>query len=332
MLTSSRLTEGQSSAVTSTGLASAHHLGRVYFVIGVGIVAVSLAAIFIRFAQAEGMSSLLIAAGRLTLSALILTPFALRRHLPDLRAMRGADYLLAAASGLLLAVHFVTWIASLEYTSVLISVVFVSTSPLWVAMLEFIFLRSRLKPPVVFGLLVAVMGGALIGAAGDATGGAGSDPALGAGLALLGAIAIAIYLVVGRKLRARLPLLPYIWLVYGCAALFTILMVMMSRTPIIGYSASSYSWIVLLALVPQLIGHTSFNYALRYLSATYISIAAQLEPIGSAFAAFLVFGEIPLPLQIAGSAAIIVGVALATFGQSRAGTNVSQRRAREKPR
>jgi len=176
------------------------------------------------------------------------------------------------------------------------------------------------------------MGGALIGAAGGDAGGAGSDPALGAGLALVGAIAIAIYLVVGRKLRARLPLLPYIWLVYGCAALFTILMVLLSRTPIAGYSTSSYFWIVLLALVPQLIGHTSFNYALRYLSATYISIAAQLEPIGSAFVAFLVFGEIPLPLQMVGSAAIIVGVALATLGQSRAGSKAGQPRAREKPR
>jgi drug/metabolite transporter (DMT)-like permease len=332
MLTSARLTKDDHAAMAPTAFAPAYHPGRVYFVMGAGIVAVSLAAIFIRFAQAEGMPSLLIAAGRLTLSALILTPFTLRRHLPDLRAMRGGDYLLAAASGLLLAVHFVTWIASLEYTSVLISVVFVSTSPLWVALLEFVFLRARLKPPVVFGLLIAVMGGALIGAAGGDAGGAGSDPALGAGLALVGAIAIAIYLVVGRKLRARLPLLPYIWLVYGCAALFTILMVLLSRTPIAGYSTSSYFWIVLLALVPQLIGHTSFNYALRYLSATYISIAAQLEPIGSAFVAFLVFGEIPLPLQMVGSAAIIVGVALATFGQSRAGSKAGQPRAREKPR
>ncbi len=107
---------------------------RVYVVLAIGVLAASMAAIFIRFAQNEGLPSLLIAAGRLTLSALLLTPFALRKHLPEIKALSGIDLLMAGASGLLLALHFATWIASLEYTTVLVSVVFVATSPLWVAL------------------------------------------------------------------------------------------------------------------------------------------------------------------------------------------------------
>jgi drug/metabolite transporter (DMT)-like permease len=288
---------------------------RVYLILAIGVLAASMAAIFIRYAQADGLPSIFIAAGRLTLSALFLTPFALRSHRADIAGLRRADLLLAGASGLLLAIHFATWITSLEYTSVLISVVFVATSPLWVALLEFIFLHVHLKPIVVVGLLIAVAGGVLIGISGGGDADAGSNPLLGSALALAGAVALALYLVIGRRLRAKLPLLPYIWLVYGCAALFLILLVIITRTPITGYPASGYFMILLLALVPQLIGHTSFNYALRYVPATFVSIATQMEPIGSAIIALIVLQEVPTEGQILGSAAIIAGVALASLGQ-----------------
>jgi drug/metabolite transporter (DMT)-like permease len=288
---------------------------RVYIVLAIGVLAASMAAIFIRHAQGEGLPSLLIAAGRLTLSALLLTPFALRLHLPEIKGLSRIDLLMASASGLLLALHFATWIASLEYTTVLVSVVFVATSPLWVALLEFVFLRVRLRQLVIVGLLVAVAGGVIIGISGDGTADQGSNPLLGSALALAGAVALALYLVIGRRLRVKLPLLPYIWLVYGCAAIFLILMVVASGTPVTGFPTSGYLMIVLLALFPQLIGHTSFNYALRYVPATFVSIATQMEPVASAIAAFLVLREVPTSGQIFGSAAIILGVALATLGQ-----------------
>jgi len=288
---------------------------RVYLVLVAGIAAVSFAAIFIRYAMNEGIPSAAIAAGRLTISALILTPLALRGHADVLRALTRADLLLAAISGFILAVHFATWIASLEYTSVLISVVFVGTGPLWVALLEVVFLRARLARLVVIGLLIAFAGGMVIGLAGGAESAFSGDTIMGGLLALAGAVAIAVYLVIGRKLRGKLPLVPYIWLVYGFAAIFLLLLVFVTGTPLTGYSAQGYLWIVLLALVPQLIGHSSFNYALKFVSATYISISTQMEPIGSAIAAFLLFNETPTTTQIYGSAAILVGVFLATIGQ-----------------
>jgi drug/metabolite transporter (DMT)-like permease len=289
---------------------------RVYLVLLAGLMAVSMGAVFARLAQDAGIPSLAIAAGRLTLAALLLTPFAVGRYRPLLRALIRRDLALAAGAGLFLAIHFATWISSLEYTSVLISVVFVSTGPLWVALLEVVFLRARLNRLIVLGLGVAVSGGLAIAAAGNSTD-AGSSPALGAGLALAGAVAFACYLVIGRSLRAKLPLLPYIWLVYSAAALFLIAFVIVTRTPVAGYPAEGYLWIVLMALFPQLIGHTSFNFALRYLSATYVSLAAQLEPIGSGIAALIAFRELPTPGQLLGSALIVAGVALATYGQAR---------------
>ena len=291
---------------------------RLYLIVLAGVAAVSFAAIFIRFAQAEGLPSPVIAAGRLTIAALLITPVALRSHRDALRTLDKRDLLLAAASGLILAVHFATWIASLEYTSVLISVVFVTTSPLWVALLEVTFLRARLGRLVVGGLLIALAGGILIGLSGGTESASALDEGslFGGLLALAGAVAIAIYLVIGRKLRGKLPLTPYIWLVYSFAALFLLALVILSGTPLTGYGAGGYLWIVLLALIPQLIGHTTFNYALRFVPATFVGIMTQMEPIGSAIAAFILFRETPLPLQIVGSAAILVGVALATLGQS----------------
>jgi drug/metabolite transporter (DMT)-like permease len=121
--------------------------------------AVAAAAIFIRYAQADGMPSLVIAAGRLTIAALVLTPFALARHLPAVRALNRRDLALAVVSGFFLAIHFAAWVSSLEYASVLISVVVVTSNSLFVVLLEVIFLRARPARLVIVGLVLAIVGG-----------------------------------------------------------------------------------------------------------------------------------------------------------------------------
>lgn len=292
----------------------------VYLFLLAGIAATSLAAIFIRFAQSEGVPSLVIAAGRLGISALILTPFVLRAHLPDLRRLTISDFVLAGISGSVLALHFATWVSSLEYTSVLISTVFVTTGPLWVALMEVVFLRARFRGLVWIGLIVALVGGMLIGIGdvlfGGTLEGSGSNPALGAVLALGGAVAVAAYLVIGRKLRSKMALMPYIWLVYSITAVVLVIFVAFSGQSFTGYSTQSYLWIILLALFPQLVGHTSFNYALRFVPATIVGIITQAEPIASAIAAIILFSEIPTWAQVLGSIGILAGVALASYGQA----------------
>ena len=289
---------------------------RAYGVLALGVGAISLAAIFIRFAHGEGMPSILIAAARLSIAALVLTPVALRRYWGHVRRLSRADFGLAMLAGVFLAAHFAAWVTSLEHTTVLISVVLVTTSPLWVGLLEVVFLKERLTRPIVAGLFVALAGGVIIGLPGaDAIMPVDGNPLLGSGLSLFGAMAVAVYLIIGRKLRRDLPLVPYIWLVYGCASLVLVVVVLLTGTRVAGYSGTGYVFLVALALVPQLTGHSSLNYALGYLPATYVSLSTQLEPVGSAIIAFFLFHEVPAAQQMVGSAVIVVGVMLATWGQ-----------------
>ncbi|HEX2907766.1 MAG TPA: DMT family transporter, partial [Phototrophicaceae bacterium] len=182
-----------------------------YLVIILGLAAISMGSIFIRLAQQEHLPSLFIAAGRLTIAALILTPFALRSHTDEIRRLQRSDLLLAGISGVFLAIHFATWVASLEYTSVLISVVLVNTHPLWVALLEVLLLKARLGRLVILGLVIGLAGSIFVALPADGTLAVGNNPLLGSGLAIAGAIAVAIYFAIGRKLRGGLSLLAYIW-------------------------------------------------------------------------------------------------------------------------
>lgn len=289
-----------------------------YLVLGVGLFAVSCAAIFIRYAQSDGLPSLLIAASRLIIATLVLTPFAFSRYRDHLTRLRRGDLLLAALSGFFLALHFVTWVSSLEYTSVLISVVLVATTPLWVALLEVLVLKVRLGWAIIAGFLISMFGGILIGLSGGSDGSFLLDQQTltGAALSLIGAVTVSAYLIIGRRLRAQLPLVPYIWLVYGAAAMTLLFAMLISGTPVLGYTPSGYLWLLALGLIPQLIGHSSFNYALGYVSATFVSLVTQVEPVASAILALIIFQEIPRPLQIVGSIIILVGVIVVIVSQS----------------
>ena len=293
---------------------------RAYGVLFIGVIAVSMAAILIRLGQGQDVSSLLIAAGRLTLAALILTPSALRnpRFMAQIRALSRRDMLLIGISGLFLAIHFATWVTSLEYTTVLISVVLVTTTPLWVALLEIFVLRASLTRGVIVGLIIVLSGSLIIGVSGEPeVADSGNQMIEGGILALIGAMAAAVYLTIGRNLRPRLSLIPYIWLVYGCAALILLGAVIVSGISITGYGFEGYLWVIALALVPQLIGHSSLNYALAYLPATLVSIATQAEPIGGAILALFIFSEVPGSWQVFGSIVILAGVTLTTLSQSK---------------
>lgn len=312
----------------------------VYIFLVIGVLAASSAAILITYAIQEGVPTVVIAAGRLSIAALLLTPFTLlgksrldsaaneNNRVPasyrgELARLSRRDLLTALGAGFLLSIHFASWIASLEFTSVLISVVIVTTGPLWVALMEFFFLRVIPRPLVIIGLIIAIVGGVVIGLAGAGEADSGGS-ATGAILALVGAITFGGYLVMGRRIRAKLNLIPYIWLVYGIAAIFLVAMAILSGASFTGYSTNGYILILLLALAPQLIGHTSFNNALKYLSATYVSIASQMEPIGSAIAAALLFSQFPAPLQLIGCVAILIGVLFATLGQREAPATVAE--------
>lgn len=285
-----------------------------YLVLALGVLVASSAAILIRLAQEQGMPSLVIAAGRLILAALILTPIAWSRAGTELRTLRRRDVWLGIGSGAFLALHFGAWISSLEYTSVASSVALVTTNPLWVGLAAFVLYRERLHWTTLTGIGLTISGSILI-AYSDSVTSRHANPLLGNTLALLGALAVSGYFVIGRTLRQRLSLLAYIWLVYSAAAVTLLLMIILTRQTLLGYSYLAYGLALGLAIGPQLLGHTAFNWALRYLSATFIAIAILGEPIGSALLALILFQEQFAPLQLAGFVLLLAGIYVATFNE-----------------
>ncbi len=288
-------------------------------VITLGVLAVSTASIFIRYAQRDA-PSLVIAAWRLTIAAAVLVVPVLGKHRAALRALSRRDVVLALISGTFLAVHFATWISSLAYTTVASSVVLVTTTPLWVGLLSPLVLGESLTVPVIVGMLATLVGGSLIGV-GDACSGLVCDwgAAFAGGalwgdfLALTGAWAAAGYFLIGRRLRAKTSLLVYIGLTYGMAAVVLDALLAFSGQPAFGYRPLTYVWFILLALVPQLVGHTSFNWALGYLSAVFVAITLLGEPVGSTLLAYIFLHEMPSTLTLIGAILILGGIAVASL-------------------
>lgn len=293
---------------------------------GVGLVAailaVSTASIFIRFAQADA-PSLVIAALRLTFATLLLAPLALTRHREEIKGLTSREITLGIFSGLFLTVHFATWISSLEYTSVASSAVFVATGPLWVALLSPALLNERLTRAAIVGLTLALLGGAVVGLSDACVIQNGIQcPELGQVLqgramwgnflALAGAWAVTGYLIIGRKLRAKISLIPYIFVVYGISAIGLIIVMFVAGQSPLGYPIKTYGWIFLLALIPQIIGHSTFNWALGYLPAAFVAVTTLGEPVGSAILAFFILQETPSMIMISGGVLILFGIYLAS--------------------
>jgi drug/metabolite transporter (DMT)-like permease len=292
-----------------------HKTLRPYLVLAIGILAVSSSAILITFARAEGVPAVSIAALRLTLASLALAPFALTRSTGEWSCLKPLDLALAILSGVLLAFHFAFWISSLDYTSVMSSIVFVSTNPLFVALASVLLFREPLRGWTLAGILVAAAGGALVGF-GD-LGQGGAESLQGDMLALAGAVAVSGYLLIGRRLREHLSLVAYISLVYSTAAIVLLLLALAMGARLSGFTIGGYALIVLLAVGPQLIGHSAYNWALKYVSATFVTVTILAEPIGATILAVPLLAQVPSPLKIAGGMLILTGIFLAARAETR---------------
>lgn len=293
----------------------------------IGILAVSTASLFIRYAQ-QDMPSLVIAAGRLTLATLVILPFGIRSWIRNSLKLDIKTWGLLTLAGVFLGMHFVTWISSLEYTSVASSVVLVTTAPLWVAISSPVILNEKLNKWILLGLVIALGGAMIVGVGGSCMIQNGQLKCdgfsdwwsgrnfIGNILALCGALLSAAYIMVGRSVRHRLPLSVYTSIVYGIASVVLLLLVILTGSPVTGHSANSYLFVVALALIPQVIGHTAFNWALKYLSAAYVSIALLGEPIGTVILAAVFLKESPSTLEYVGGILILLGISLATLRTS----------------
>ena len=278
---------------------------RQYAVLALGVISVSFAAIFIRLAEAP---PLVIAAYRLCLASLVVAPMAWIRSRQELRGLSRKDVLLALLSGAFLALHFGLWIASLSYTSVASSVVLVTANPIFVAIASYLLFRERLGRQAILGIVVCLGGAVLIGYGNWRL---GPQPLLGGVLALLGALAVAGYLLIGRRLRQNVGILSYTALTYSSAAVLLLVAALAFGHPLFGYSSTTYLMLVLLAVVPQLIGHTSLNWSLRFVSATLVTIAVLGEPVLATVLAFAILDEVPTLTEIIGGTLILSGIFVA---------------------
>ena len=290
------------------------------------IISISTASILIRFAQVR-LSSLTIATSRLVLSSIILFPFILSRNFFEIRKkLEPKMIFLIIISGIFLAFHFASWITSLEMTRITSSVVLVTTTPIWVAILSKWFLGESVGRNVWIGLFIAFTGIILITAISS-----NNLPALqsnmlrtdsnlghlkvikGNLLALTGAFCAAGYVISGKIARRHITTGSYVFLVYSIAGLMLFLISLVSGQLIIKIELRDWTWLVLLALIPQVIGHSLINWALGVLPAAYVSISLLGEPIGSSLLAYLFLGEIPTLNEIIGAIIVLSGIVIASL-------------------
>ena len=288
-----------------------------FVVLGVGLMAISFGAILARLAQGHGLPSLAIAALRLGLAALIITPFALWQSRRALASISRRQILLALGAGFFLALHFGTWISSLEYTSVASSTALVTTNLLWIGIASFVLFGEKPGRVMACGLVISLAGSALIFWSDSRTSAPGSNPFLGNILALVGSWCFSAYLLIGRRLRADMPLPAYIWLAYGAGALFLLIGCVGAGVPLAGYTVPAYLVALGMALGPQLLGHSAYNWALRHVSPTFVAVVTLGEPVGSAMLAWMIFGEAFAPWQAAGFVMLLAGIYLAAVGEGR---------------
>jgi drug/metabolite transporter (DMT)-like permease len=306
-----------------------------YIILIAGVFVAATSSILVRFAQMEGAPSIVIATWRLLFAVMLLGPLAWRSSRHEIQTLDRTDLFWGLGAGVLLALHLATWIASLEYTSVASSAALVTTNPLWVALVVRYIFGEHLSRNTILGLIAGFSGSLMIAFSDGGIlvlGPSGlefnpqnllapigrADTALfGDTLAIIGAITVAGYLLVGRNLRRRLSNTAYVGLVYAAAMVVMVTITVISGYSLFGYTWTTFLWMFLLAMGPQLMGHTAFNWALAHLSATFVALTVLGEPIGSAILAYFILGETFAPLQLFGFILLMVGIALGVLGEQR---------------
>lgn len=286
---------------------------RIFLTVTAGVISISFASIFIRFC--EDVPSVMIATYRMAIASGILILYSVSTRRLKLSSMSGLHVCSAVLAGFFLALHFSFWISSLKYTSVASSVVLVTTNPIFVGFFSWIIFGEKLSRALIAGIILSV-GGSFVMALGDSGTGSitvgGNHAVLGDALALAGAVMASGYLLVGSRVRESVDVLSYVVVVYTTSSLFLLTFSLLSGLSFSGYRISSYVWMVLLAVVPQIIGHTAINWALKHLRPGMVAVAILGEPVGASLLAYWFFSESLGPFQLAGMILIFTAILLAS--------------------
>jgi drug/metabolite transporter (DMT)-like permease len=279
---------------------------RLSLILTVGIAAVSCGAVLVRLAAAP---ALVVATYRVSWATCLLAPLMISGPARELRTNTWRDWRNLALSGIALALHFALWIASLSYTSVASSVLLVDTTPFFIGFASQWILRRPCGRDFWIGLAVAFLGCVVV-FHGDWSQSSGS--LRGNLLALGGAVAVAVYLMIGSSARRRLSLVAYVWPVYGTAALALAAAAAVAGVSLAGLPARTHLFLFLIGLVPQCVGHTTYNWSLRWLPPGLVALIGLAEPLGASLLAYLVLGEGLTVEKGLGGCLILVGIYLAT--------------------
>lgn len=270
----------------------------------IAVVSISFASIFIKWSQAPALA---IAAYRLLFATLILLIPTLAFQRKELLALTRKEYVVLSLVGIALAFHFGFWISSLKYTTVANSVILVSTHPILIAVVSHYYLKERISMAAGAGIGIALVGMVIIGSSDFAV---SQESLYGDLLALIGMFALAAYILSGRKIRQKTSVLPYVTVVYGVATMALFMGCFIFSVPLLPYPVEEWVLFLALAIVPMILGHTVYNWTLRYVTALMVSMSILGEPILSAILAYILLSEVPTNWVILGGILILVGIYL----------------------
>lgn len=269
----------------------------------IAVLAVSTSAIFVRLAEAPAA---IIATYRLGFTVLLMIPFIfLSSRKKELFLISRKDWLYSSVAGVFLALHFILWFESLNYTSVASSVVLVTLQPIFAFIGTYLFFSERLSLRAILSGVIAMTGSIII-SWGDFK--ISGTALFGDLLALAGAVMVTGYFLFGQHVRKRVSLLTYTFVVYGMSTITLLLYDLVLQYPLLGYDKQTWMYFILLALIPTLLGHTIFNWAIKWVSTTTISMSILFEPIGAAILAYFILNEITYPTQWIGGSIVIIGL------------------------
>lgn len=280
-----------------------------YLVLAIGALAVSSSAILVKLASAPAP---VIAFYRLFFSVLLMLPIFLWKYRSELRLISKKDWYLSVIAGVFLAFHFILWFESLNYTSVTSSTVLVALQPVFAFIGTYFIFKEKIGLGAILSTILA-LAGSLIISWGDFQ--ISGMALFGDLLAIVSCIMVTIYLLFGQMVRKRLSLITYTFVVYSISAITLFLYVVILRYPLVSYSNSDWMYFLLLAIVPTLLGHTLFNWSLKWVSTSTISVSILFEPVGAAILAYFILSEKVILTQIMGGVIIVTGIWLYSLGE-----------------
>ncbi|MCP3740688.1 DMT family transporter [Rossellomorea sp. BNER] len=275
-----------------------------YLVLAIGVISVSTSAILVKVSNSEAG---VLAFYRLFFTILIMTPLFLLKYVHELKLITKSDWLYSIIAGIFLAFHFILWFESLNYTSVASSTVLVTLQPLFAFIGTYLFFKETFSAKAVLSGILAIIGSFVI-SWGDFQ--VSGQALFGDILALLGCALVTGYLLFGQTVRRRLSLVTYTYLVYAISSIVLLIYVVLKGESLGPFPVEEWIYFILLAIIPTLLGHTLFNWSLKWLSTSTISMAILFEPIGASLLAYYLLSETITWSQIIGGSIIIFGVSI----------------------